>query len=128
MKLPLLDGWNEARRRIAAFYSQTLAGVGDLILPPVPEGSAPVWHLYVVRTADPFAVADFLAELGFSTGRHYPDPAHLTAAYRHLGYPRGSFPVAERLSGEVLSLPIFPGMTQGQQEEVAEAVRAYFRG
>jgi dTDP-4-amino-4,6-dideoxygalactose transaminase len=94
----------------------------------VAKGSRPVWHLYVVRTADPAALAGFLAERGIGTGRHYPQPAHLSSAYRHLGYPEGSFPLTERLAGEVLSLPIFPGMSQGQQEEVAESVRAYFRG
>ena len=128
LKLPLLDGWNEQRRRVAAFYAEALRDVGDLVLPSVAKGSRPVWHLYVVRTADPAALAGFLAERGIGTGRHYPQPAHLSSAYRHLGYPEGSFPLTERLAGEVLSLPIFPGMSQGQQEEVAESVRAYFRG
>jgi dTDP-4-amino-4,6-dideoxygalactose transaminase len=128
LKLPLLDGWNDERRQVAAFYGEALAGVGDLVLPPVPPGSEPVWHLYVVRTDDPAALAGHLAERGIGTGRHYPEPAHLSPAYRHLGYGEGSFPLAERIAAEVLSLPIFPGMTQAQQEEVAEAVRAYFRG
>jgi dTDP-4-amino-4,6-dideoxygalactose transaminase len=128
LKLPLLDGWNEERRGVSAFYGEALAGVGDLVLPPVPPGSEPVWHLYVVRTADPAALAGHLAERGVGTGRHYPEPAHLSPAYRHLGYREGSFPRTERLAREVLSLPIFPGMTEAQQEEVAQAVRSYFRG
>ena len=102
--------------------------MGDLALPPVPPGSEPVWHLYVVRTDDPAALAGHLAERGIGTGRHYPEPAHLAPAYRHLGYGEGSFPLTESIAAEVLSLPIFPGMTQAQQDEVAEAVRAYFRG
>ena len=128
LKLPLLDSWNDERRQVASFYGEALAGVGDLVLPPVPPGSEPVWHLYVVRTDDPAALAGHLAERGIGTGRHYPEPAHLSRAYRHLGHGEGSFPLAERIAAEVLSLPIFPGMTQGQQEEVAEATRAYFRG
>ena len=65
----------------ARFYGEALAGVGDLVLPPTPAESAPVWHLYVIRTADPESLALFLRERGIGTGRHYPDPVHLTAAY-----------------------------------------------
>jgi dTDP-4-amino-4,6-dideoxygalactose transaminase len=126
LKLPLLSAWNEERRRIAAFYEEALTGVGDLVLPPVAPGSEPVWHLYVIRTADPARLATFLAERGIGTGRHYPQPAHLSRAYEHLGYEVGTFPLVERLSREVLSLPIFPGMSGEQQEAVADAVRAYF--
>jgi dTDP-4-amino-4,6-dideoxygalactose transaminase len=126
LKLPLLSAWNEERRRVAAFYEEALTGVGDLVLPPVAPGSEPVWHLYVIRTADPARLATFLAEGGIGTGRHYPQPAHLSRAYEHLGYDLGTFPRAERLSREVLSLPIFPGMSDEQQESVADGVRAYF--
>src|SRR4029077_17444566 len=113
-KLPLLDEWNEQRRSAAAFYQGGLAGVGDLRLPRTPVGSAPVWHLYVVRTADPEALALALRERGVGSGRHYPYPVHLTEAYAHLGYRRGDFPVAEALSRECLSLPIFPGIDEAQ--------------
>ena len=125
-KLPLLDGWNEQRRQVARFYGQALAGVGDLTLPPVPEGSDPVWHLYVVRTESPERLAGFLAERGVGSGRHYPEPVHLSAAYADLGYRAGAFPVTEALAGETLSLPIFPGMSEEQLDAVADAVRAYF--
>jgi dTDP-3-amino-3,4,6-trideoxy-alpha-D-glucose transaminase len=127
-KLPQLDAWNEQRRRIAGRYSEALAGIGDLVLPPVAPASDPVWHLYVVRTADPESVAAFLRERGVATGRHYPEPPHLSPAYADLGYVRGDFPVAERLATEVLSLPVFPGMTLAQQDAVVEAVRRYFDG
>src|SRR5207249_2469362 len=63
-KLPLLNGWNDERRLAAFFYSEALGGVGDLVLPNVPAGSDPVWHLYVVRTADPARLAAWLAERG----------------------------------------------------------------
>jgi dTDP-4-amino-4,6-dideoxygalactose transaminase len=127
-KLPLLDGWNHARRAVARFYTEALEGVGDLRLPPVPEGSNPVWHLYVVRTADPAGLADFLSARGIATGRHYPEPPHLSAAYSELGYREGSFPVAEAISREALSLPIFPGISETQLTGVVEAVSAYFAG
>jgi dTDP-3-amino-3,4,6-trideoxy-alpha-D-glucose transaminase len=125
-KLPLLDGWTNKRRAVAARYSQVLDGIGDLRLPPVPAGSDPVWHLYVVRTGDPARLADFLSERGVSTGRHYPEPPHLSAAYAALGHSRGSFPVAEALSDEALSLPMFPGMTERQVAAVVAGVVEYF--
>lgn len=127
-KLPLLDGWNLERRHIAASYNERLADIGDLRLPSVPGGSAPVWHLYVVRTARPDELAEFLRDRGIASGRHYPQPVHLTAAYAHLGYRAGDFPVAEALACECLSLPIFPGMTEAQLAAVVEAVEAFFGG
>jgi dTDP-4-amino-4,6-dideoxygalactose transaminase len=125
-KLPLLDGWNEERRAIASAYDERLAGVGDLRLPAVPEGSEPVWHLYVVRTSDPQKLADSLAERGVATGRHYPIAAHLSPAYQWLGYRAGAFPVAEAIAAECLSLPIFPGMSEAQVESVVDAVADSF--
>jgi dTDP-3-amino-3,4,6-trideoxy-alpha-D-glucose transaminase len=125
-KLPRLADWNEKRRAAARFYSDALAGVGDLVLPPCPQGSEPVWHLYVVRTAKPLALAAYLRDRGISTGRHYPVPIHLTSAYAGLGHGRGDFPVAERLAREVLSLPMFPGITRAQLDAVVDGVAAFF--
>jgi dTDP-4-amino-4,6-dideoxygalactose transaminase len=125
-KLPHLERWNAERRHAARLYGQALAGLGDLRLPPVPEGSDPVWHLYEVRTADPDGLGDFLRERGVGTGRHYPQPAHLSNAYGWLGYGEGSFPVTEALARELLSLPIFPGMTEAQVERVAGSIAEYF--
>ena len=127
-KLRHLDEWNEQRRAIAARYSEELRGIGDLRLPPTASGSEPVWHLYVIRTAEPEALATFLRERGVGTGRHYPEPVHLTGAYAHLGYRPGEFPVAEALAEECLSLPIFPGMSEAQVETAVEGVRAFFDG
>ncbi len=125
-KLAHLDEWNRERASIAAVYLEALDGVGDLELPPVAPRSSPAWHLFVVRTADPSALADFLRERGIGTGRHYPVPVHLTAAYAHLGYRVGDFPRAERHAERVLSLPIFPGMTQEQADAVITATRSFF--
>jgi dTDP-4-amino-4,6-dideoxygalactose transaminase len=125
-KLPLLDSWNAERRRVAAAYSDGLTGIGDLVLP---RGHGDhVWHLYVVRTAEPQRLAAFLAERGIGTGRHYPEPPHLTGAYSHLGHAAGAFPIAEGLARECLSLPIFPGMTDAQVAAVVESVQIWFRG
>jgi dTDP-4-amino-4,6-dideoxygalactose transaminase len=126
LKLPHLAGWNEQRSQAAARYTDGLSGVGDIVLPRVPFGSSPVWHLYVVRTADPERLAEFLAGRGIATGRHYPVPVHLTRAYEHLGYREGAFPVAEALARECLSLPIFPGITEVQIAAVIEGVGDFF--
>jgi dTDP-3-amino-3,4,6-trideoxy-alpha-D-glucose transaminase len=125
-KLERLDEWNDLRRAVAAEYQSRLAGVGDLSLPPVPEDSEPVWHLYVVRTASPVMLAEFLSSRGIGTGRHYPEPPHLSQAYRDLGYREGQFPNTERVAREGVSLPMFPGMDEKQVDAVVEAVTAYF--
>jgi dTDP-4-amino-4,6-dideoxygalactose transaminase len=127
-KLPFLEEWNSQRRAAARFYAEALAGLDDLRLPPEPRGSEPVWHLYVVRTSNPERLAAYLADLGIQTGRHYPEPAHLSPAYRHLGFAAGDFPVAEALAREGLSLPIYPGISEVQLESVCEAIVEYFRG
>jgi dTDP-4-amino-4,6-dideoxygalactose transaminase len=125
-KLPLLDGWNAERSSIAALYGQALSGVGDLVLPSVPAGSEPVWHLYVVRTADPVGLAAHMRSDGIGTGRHYPEPPHLSRAYASLGYSKGAFPISEALASECLSLPIFPGMTDSQALRVVDSVVSWF--
>lgn len=127
-KLPLLDAWNAQRTEVAQLYTAALEGVGDLRLPPQPAGSTPVWHLYVVRTADSEALRDFLAQEGVATGRHYPEPAHLSGAFGRLGDGRGSFPVAEALADELVSLPIYPGISEEQTEIVIDSVRRFFAG
>jgi len=125
-KLPFLDGWNAQRVRAAAWYSAALDGVGDLRLPPVPEGSEPVWHLYVVRTGRPDALAAFLAARGVGSGRHYPQPPHLSPAYRWLDLPEGSAPVTEAMARECLSLPIYPGIEEAHLARVCAVVEEYF--
>lgn len=126
-KLPLLDRANAERRVAATVYGSLLADIGDLRL-PAPAGAEHVWHLYVVRTADPEALTSFLRERGIGTGRHYPVPPHLSPAYAYLELGEGSFPVAEQLSRECLSLPIFPGITDGELTRVADAIAEYFDG
>jgi dTDP-4-amino-4,6-dideoxygalactose transaminase len=127
-KLALLDQWNAQRRVVAAQYHEALEGLGDLALPPLLNPDGHVWHLFVVRTGDPDGLARHLAACGIGTGRHYPEPPHLSGAYRDLGYGPGAFPIAERLAAECLSLPMFPGMTEPQIERVVDALASWFRG
>jgi dTDP-4-amino-4,6-dideoxygalactose transaminase len=125
-KLSHLDEWNALRRAAARSYLARLDGVGDLRLPPVAPGSEPVWHLFVVRTAEPAALAEFLRDRGIATGRHYPEPPHLSHAYAALGHRPGAFPVTEALSRECLSLPLFPGISEEQVDAVVAAIGDYF--
>jgi dTDP-4-amino-4,6-dideoxygalactose transaminase len=125
-KLPLLERWNDERRRIAALYLGELEGVGDLRVPAVPAGSEPVWHLFVVRTSDPERLGEHLVERGIQSSRHYPLPVHLTKAYAYLGHTNGTFPVAESLARECLSLPMFPGLREEEVDRVVVAVKEFF--
>lgn len=126
-KLPLLAEWNRQRQAAAGFYLQALSGIDGLQLPPRPEGSDPVWHLFVVRSQHPEQLAQFLRERGIQTGRHYPVPVHLAPAFHSLGYSPGDFPIAEALAQEGLSLPLYPGITQTRLERVCEAIHEHFR-
>lgn len=128
VKLARLDAWNAARRRVAGLYAEALAGVGDLVLPTAPAHVEPVWHLYVVRTARRDALLRHLQDAGIGALVHYPTPIHLQPAYANAGWRRGQFPVAERAAGEILTLPIYPELTEAQVSEVAGAIRAFFAG
>ena len=124
-KLPHLNGWNERRRECAAEYNHLLANIEGLILPYEPDWSHGVYHLYVVRVQDRDHLIRHLNAAGIGTGIHYPVPLHLQAAYAHLGYRRGDFPVAEAAAASALSLPMFPQLTADQQARVAEQIHNF---
>ena len=123
VKLRHLDAWTEARRAHAAAYARCLADTVAAI-PGVRDDVRHVYSVYAVRVPQRDAVRARLADAGVQTGVHYPIPLHLQPAYRDLGYAPGDFPVAERLAGEVLSLPMFPELTERQIEIVAGIIRA----
>jgi dTDP-4-amino-4,6-dideoxygalactose transaminase len=114
-KLKHLADWNEARRQAALRYDELLSGFDAVTLPVTLVGNEHVWHLYVVRVPDRDTVLRKLREAGIGAALHYPLPIHLQGAFQHLGHQRGEFPVAEAASEQVLSLPIFPGITVEQQ-------------
>jgi dTDP-4-amino-4,6-dideoxygalactose transaminase len=126
VKLPHLGTWNARRTALAQSYLAQLNGVGDLVLPHVPVWAEPVWHLFVVRTARRDALRAHLTKLGIGTQIHYPIPPHLSGAYRSLGYQPGSFPIAEQLAAQVLSLPVSPHHTAEQIDTVCAGVRSFF--
>ena len=125
VKLRHLAKWNEQRQERARGYDALFAGAdGTVILPYVPSWSRPVYHLYVVRLADRESLQKDLSAAGIGTGIHYPIPLHLAKAYEALGFHPGDFPVAEQAASQVLSLPMFPGLSLEQQERVVTCIVA----
>ncbi len=125
VKLPHLDEWNARRARIAALYLDSLRDTG-LVLPLVPQGMQPCWHLFVVRSKEREALQAHLKAQGIGTMIHYPVPPHLQEAYRELNLPSGSFPLSEAIHREVLSLPIGPHLSMEDAARVVEAVKSFF--
>lgn len=125
VKLRHLDSWNERRRVSATALLDALRPVAGehLILPRVLPDVSPVWHLFVIQSTDRNGLQKELADAGVATLIHYPVPPHLSGAYRDLGYPRGSFPIAERLADSVLSLPMGPHLSLEELDYLAATVR-----
>ena len=122
VKLAHLDEWNARRVAIADRYLTELSDV-DLTLPAVPDWARPVWHMFVLRTADRAGFQERLATAGVDTLIHYPVAAHRAPAFAELGMAAGSLPLAERLADEVVSLPMGPHLTASQVDQVITAVR-----
>jgi dTDP-4-amino-4,6-dideoxygalactose transaminase len=126
-KLEFLDEWNEQRKSAAEYYTAGLANT-EAIPPAVVEGNEHVFHLYVVRVPDRDQVLEHLHGRGVGAGIHYPTPVHLLPAFASLGQGAGSHPVAERLAGEILSLPIYPGITREAQDYVLGVLQEALAG
>ena len=127
VKLPRLDGWNDARRRLAAAYRRELSGVPDLAIVSEEPDAESNYHLFVVTHPRRDALLAHLRASGVMADVHYPVASHLQEALGSRKGRPGQFPVAERAAAEVLSLPLFPEMTDAQLARVVAAVRA-FRG
>jgi dTDP-4-amino-4,6-dideoxygalactose transaminase len=123
VKLPCLAGYTQLRRRVAAAYGELLGGDERIDLPVATPWADPVYHLYVVEVDRRDEVRRLLASRGVATGLHYPVPLHLQPAYRDAGHRPGDFPVAERRARRLLSLPMFPELTDAEMEAVAKGLR-----
>jgi len=126
-KLAHLSEWNVRRRNLAAQYNRLLATNDAVILPYEPLWSHAVYHLYVVRINHRDGLIVHLKSEGIGTGIHYPIPLHLQKSYSRLIYLPGDFPVAECISADIISLPMFPTLTNDQQERVVTAIMSYCR-
>ncbi len=122
VKLRHLEEWNATRSQVATRY-RALLGDTRLALPVEAEGRRHVWHLYVVRHPERNRLQQTLAAAGISTGLHYSIPVHLQPAYTSLGYRVGDFPVAEKVAQECLSLPIYPELSEREQERIARIMK-----
>jgi dTDP-4-amino-4,6-dideoxygalactose transaminase len=121
VKLRHLDGWTEARRAIVAKYNQLLQD-SDVVLPAEMPWARHVYHLYTLRASNRDALQSALLKEGIQTGVHYATPVHLQPAYADLGYGPNSLPESEKAAKEVLSLPLYPELTDDQIHSVAQAL------
>ncbi|NMG60007.1 DegT/DnrJ/EryC1/StrS family aminotransferase [Geitlerinema sp. P-1104] len=129
VKLPHLAHWNQQRNQAAQTYDRLLAPLREQGITPMrnDSGAGHVYHLYVIRVNHPQCDRDRLSNAlekqGIQTGIHYPIPCHLQPAYRNLGYSAGNFPASEALSEQILSLPMYPGLTDEDIERVVYAIK-----
>jgi dTDP-4-amino-4,6-dideoxygalactose transaminase len=125
VKLPHLPAWTRQRQALAARYGELIAGVEGLTLPHVATGAQPVWHLYVVQHERRDALAAHLTAHGIQTVINYPVALPFLPAYQRFGHRPEDYPVAFRHQSRVLSLPLFPEMSEAQMDRVVEALRAF---
>lgn len=124
VRLKYMQELTEERIRLAARYSEEIRNE-KLLLPAIREGADSVWHQYVIRTDRRDELITFLEERGIGTIIHYPIPPHLSEAYAYLGYKEGAYPITEAYAKTVLSIPMYNGMTQEEQNRVIEALNAF---
>lgn len=125
VKLPFLDAWNSQRREAAHRY-RTLLENFDVVLPAEDESCEDVYHLFVVRSERRDALLNHLERNGIGAGVHYPVPIHLLDAYRDLGLPAGTFPVTEKSARTMISLPLYPELTETHQKYIARTIGDFF--
>lgn len=125
VKLPHLDNRNESRRRAAATYDRLLRGIPNVVTPYVLPETEPVYHLYVVQVPDRDRLQAYLKAQAIETGIHYPIPLHQQPAYAHLGFRPEDFPISAALGPKILSLPMFPELTDDQIEYVTNSIKAF---
>jgi dTDP-4-amino-4,6-dideoxygalactose transaminase len=125
-KLPHLAGWSARRRENADFYNQAFADVPDIVTPAIDPQNESIYNQYTVRAPRRDALQAHLKERGIGNAIYYPLPLHLQPCFAYLGYKEGSCPESERAAHDVISLPIYPELTQAQLEEVVTAVRGFF--
>ncbi len=125
-KLPFLADWSARRRANAAFYDSAFADVSEVITPYVDPANESIYNQYTLRVERRDALQAHLTAQGIGSAIYYPLPLHLQPCFAYLGYREGSFPESERAAGEVLSLPIYPELTQAHLDEVVSTVRAFY--
>jgi len=125
IKLRHLADWNEKRQQNALQYNDLFGQSDGVITPYEPSWTRAVYHLYVIRTSERDKLQQFLLEEGIATGLHYPIPLHLQKAYSNSHNTVGDFPVSEKVASEILSLPMYSGLTYQQQKEVVANIKEF---
>lgn len=126
VKLPYLNQWNENQRKHARYYNELLKNVPEVNVPSSPHETSHVFHQYTIRAKKQDQLKSFLQTHAIPTMIYYPLPLHLQPALRYLGYKRGDFLEAEKAAKEVLSLPLYPGISQKEQVLVAKKIREFY--
>lgn len=124
VKLKRLDEWNEKRRQAAQWYRERLQDDDRIVLPVEPRGRKHIYHLFIVRVPKRHEVREELSRQGIGVGMHYPIPLHLQKACQHLGYKPGDLPASEEVAESILSLPMFPHLTEEQVDYVCRSLTA----
>ncbi|QDZ38800.1 DegT/DnrJ/EryC1/StrS family aminotransferase [Euhalothece natronophila Z-M001] len=129
IKLPYLEFWNKQRREIAKRYQDLLSQVDNILLPTELARGEGVWNQYTIRISRQYRdqLRSHLQQQGIGSMIYYPFPLHLQPAYKHLGYEKGDFPISEQMAQEVLSLPMFPGLSHQEQDQVATAIKTLMK-
>lgn len=127
VKLKYLNSWSEKRRLIAAYYYECLKGL-PIRLPEIESHNVHIFHQYVIATPKRDALMKYLERQGIETAIYYPVPLHLQKCFEYLGYKCGDLPESERASLETLALPIFPEITQKEQDYVISHIKKFISG
>jgi len=126
VKLKYIDQWNQARLRNALIYDRRLTSLDQVITPKRRENATHIFHLYVIRVERRAELAHFLKQKGIETGIHYPTALPFLPAYAYLGHGPSDFPVAYGNQGEILSLPMFPELTEDQIDSVVRSIEGFY--
>lgn len=128
VKLQQLEGWHRGRRKNAAFYKKAFREVEEVSTPVIRKKAWSVFNQYTLRAKDRDRLLEYLRKQGVGCAVYYPLPLHLQECFKCLGYGRGDFPVSEKASEEVISIPVFGELTEDEREEVARTIEEFYRG
>jgi len=128
VKAKYINEWTDKRRKVAGIYTKELSSIGgeNLTVPYCSDEIKAVYHLYVIRTPRRDELSKYLNDKGIQTALHYPLPLHMQKAYKYLNYKEGDFPAAEKCCKQILSLPLYPEMTEEQTDYVISSIKSFF--
>ena len=127
VKLKYIDQWNDDRLNNAKVYNETLSSVGDIETPGIHPDVKHIFHVYTIRTDRRDLLREYLSENGISTGIYYPVALPFLPPFKELGYTSKKLPVASNYQNRILSLPMYPELTEGQIQHVCDLIKAFFQ-